>query len=267
MKKFLSLLALSLIFSAFLTGCGPDEEPEEETEEAQEEIATPEQPEEMDVTGIWSLTMNHNGGTIQNTIFIYPMGLAQTVDGLVTLPEGITINPGITGAYWADYEVNESQLTMVAHNGSSTSNGTLLDENNAHGTITSAAGAYAWTATKIGELPNDYNIVGYWMMHIDGWGAGELSRFQSLYLNADGTADTDWVKVQANDGNVNEGEIPDYLSTFTYEDGVVFIESEHGDVTFQGTYGVDGDGVEVIEGVWHNSATNETGSFEAVKMG
>jgi hypothetical protein len=263
MKKLLSLLALSLILSSFLTGCGPDEEEtEEETEVTEEEVAVEERPQEMDVTGIWSLTIGHGGGVIQNTIFIYPLGLAQTVSGLVTLPEGIVMNPGISGAYWADYEVNENQLTMVAQNGSSTSNGTLLDENNASGTITSAAGTYAWTATKTGELPDDYGVLGYWMMHIDGWGEGEFSRFQSLYLNADGTADTDWVKVQTDDGQVNEGEIPDYLSTFTYQDSVVFIESENGNLTFQGTYNGDG----VIEGVWHNSATNETGTFEAIKM-
>jgi len=256
------------MFSAFLTGCGPDEEEtEEETEVTQEEVVTEEQPEEMNVTGIWSLTISSGGGTIQNTVFIYPLGLAQTVDGLVTLPEGIAMNPNITGQNWGSYEVNGMSLNMVALNGSSTLAGTLMDANNATGTITSAAGSYGWTATKTGELPNDYNILGYWMMNINGWGADEMARFQSLYLNADGTADTDWVKVQANDGQVNEGNMPDYLSNFTYQDGVVFIESDDGLVTFQGTYSVDGDGAEVIEGVWHNAATNETGTWEAVKMG
>ncbi len=266
MKKLLSFFALVLVFSLFLVGCGPEESEEDATEDNTEEVA--EQEQRLDATGVWVLTIMEGGGRIDNTVFIYPLGLAETVSGVVTTPEGYVGYPNFrgTGQNWASYVLDGYGLTMHALNGSSTSRGTLTDDSHASGTITSQAGTYSWTATRVSDLPDGYEILGYWMMNIQGWGEGEIARFQSLYLGADGRADTDWIKVQTETGETHEGDMPDYLSSFTYEDGVVFIESNDGSVTFQGTYSIDGDGAEVLEGVWHNSATNETGTWEAVKM-
>ena len=255
----------ALAFS--LTACG-DEPDESEEEEDEEEIAVEEEEEEgFDFTGVWALTMSEGGGTIVNTVFVYPDGIAETVSGVVTIPEGITMGVGPSGQNKGSYEVSGEQITMHALNGSSTLNGMFTSHDSASGTITSQAGTYSWTAVKTSDLPPEYEIVGTWMINLHGYGPGEVSRFQQIYLNSDGTADIDWQKVQMDDGQIHEGELLDYYDSYTYDGETVVITADGGNFVLTGEYVENGDsGVPELQGTWVNTVTGDTGTFEGVYM-
>jgi hypothetical protein len=256
MKKLLTLLLLfALAFS--LTACGEPEDEEDEENEDDEIAAEEEEEDGRDFIGIWALTMSEGGGTIVNTIFVYPDGIAETVSGVVTIPEGITQGIGPSGQNKGSYEVSGDQIEMAALNGSSTLSGQFTSDTSATGTITSQAGTYGWTAEKTGDLPPEYQIIGSWIISVNGY-PGELGRHYWMTFNSDGTVDVTKVKIDYTNApsdtlNINES------GSFTFDGTNVDLSA--GSMNLSGTMNGEADSGGQMDGTWTDSDTGDSGGW------
>lgn len=214
------------------------------------------------ILGTWMMTLTASTAdgplTIAGPITFHRNGTATIEYESVSVPQFSTIIYPDGSGHW---EVTGDRIDIAAGQGMW---GHFSDETHMDGTIIDTQGvSVPWRAYKIAD-----SVEGRWMMHISGWGDGEISRFQNTYLRSDGSAQADWVKVQMEDGSVHEGQIPNYLDRFTYDGGAVSIHSADGTVSFEGQYlGFDDDSCAVVmEGTWENQASGDAGTWYAVSM-
>jgi len=214
------------------------------------------------ILGTWMMTLTASTAdgplTLAGPITFHRNGTATIEYESVSVPQFSTIIYPDGFGHW---EVTDDRIDIDAGQGMW---GFFSDETHMDGTIIDTQGISApWTAYKIADT-----VEGRWMMHISGWGEGEVSRFQNIYLRSDGSAEANWVKVQMQDGTVHEGRIPNYLDSFTNDGGAITIHSTEGSITFEGQYmGFDDESCGVIiEGTWVNQASGDAGTWYAVSM-
>ncbi len=270
MKKSLSIFT-SLVLALAFTGCVEPEDEVVDTEDA--EVFTADCDAELDysdfIQGFWVMTLTSPGLEIVGPVVFHEDGRVTEDYANVTVTDnGRTITQHVTfGGQYGYYDVEGDQLNIEgAGNGMW---GTFTDEEHMTGTIIDVNGQSApWSAYKVAPY-----IVGEWNMTMFGWGEGEYARHHNLVLNEDGTAYTDWVKVQFDDGEIAEGDMDPangLFSEYALNGGTMMIESANQNVIFTGEMYYSDEGTYcglAMSGTWTNFATGESGEWYASKKG
>jgi len=249
MNKIITTFALAILLATTLaiSGCG-------------QAIAPVEIGYEQHILGTWYFVTNAPGLKVESNVFFHKNGNIYGSFGQVTIPEipgPQAVDFSNTTATWS---VSGNIANMTAQNGRLIK-GTFSDAENMSGSLADANGVNTnWTATKTASY-----VVGKWTINLSGYGEGEIARFQNITLNVDGTADVDWQKVQTEDGQIYEGEIPDYLDTYNINGDNITITSNNDDIIFFGEFGYDDQGNPIIEGDWKQT-TGESGTWYGVSM-